>query len=122
MSAVADLFWDDKAADVIVSDSIECIYSNFLNRLEELEMEKQEIPFATGLAMAKLDVLINIATLEYDGSINLDQIFEKFEADGEPYPSSIDSWARGIGKAVQLFPVIYLTFNVSTNSESCCRR
>jgi hypothetical protein len=115
MSAVADLFWDDKAADAIVSDSIECIYSKFLNKLEDLEMEKLEIPFATGLAMAKLGVLINIATLEYDGSIIVDQIFEKFEADGEPYPSTIDSWARGIGKDWEVFPINILTFNGSSN-------
>lgn len=98
-----DLFWEDKAVDEVVSDSIEHLYYSFLNKLDELEIEKLEIPFATSLSIAKLHTLMNLATLEYDGTVQADCIFEKLEADGEPYPNTIDSWARGIGKRSYFF-------------------
>ncbi len=88
----------DRYVKDIVNDSITLIFDSFEKRLKEIDEEKLEIPNVTELAMLKLEALVHLATIEHDGYTNAEDPFEKFEADGEPYPNKIDSWARGMGK------------------------
>lgn len=112
-------FFEDRHSVEVVKDSINQIYEAFDQRLKELDEEKLEIPKATELAMLKLEALVHLATIEYDGFTKAEEPFEKFEADGEPYPSKIDSWARGMGNFFFLyFFFIYLAY-YSRHSKSC---
>jgi hypothetical protein len=89
---------DDTDIRYIVNDAISYAIDRFEKRLDELEIEKLEIPYATDLIMAKLHKIIDLSALQYDGVIFDNEPFEKFVPDGEPTPDKIDSWARGIGK------------------------
>lgn len=90
---------EDRYVKDIVNDSLVQIFDSFDRRLKELDEEKLEIPRVTELAMLKLEALVHLATIEHDGFTTAEDTFEKFEADGEPYPNKIDSWARGMGKS-----------------------
>ncbi len=94
---------DDLDTKNIVRDAISTIFSSFEQRLEDMELEKQEAPLATELAMAKLHKLIDLATMPYDGFVNPEEVFEQMTPDGEPYPDKIDSWARGIGTSIFVY-------------------
>lgn len=74
------------------------VFDAFDTQLRENELSKLEIPFAVDLAMAKIEAMIKLATLQYDGISSASDPFEKMEAEAEPVPISIDSWARGTGK------------------------
>lgn len=95
---IVNRFEEDLDTRHVISDAIAAIFSAFDQKLEDLELEKLEVPMATELAMAKLHKLIDLATMAYDGIVNPEEIFERMTPDGEPYPDKIDSWARGIGK------------------------
>ena len=57
-----------------------------------------DVPYATEIAMLKIHKLIELAILEHDGvHATEDEQLEVFIPDGEPLPSTIDSWARGTG-------------------------
>ncbi|RYZ80341.1 MAG: hypothetical protein EOP04_26060 [Proteobacteria bacterium] len=87
-------------ARVCVSD----IFDAFHTQLKENELSKLEIPFAVDLAMAKIEAMIKLATLQYDGISSASDPFEKMEAEAEPVPTTIDSWARGTGKPMYSYP------------------
>jgi hypothetical protein len=93
---IINRFEEDLDTRHVISDAISAIFSAFDQKLEDLELEKLEVPMATELAMAKLHKLIDLATMAYDGIVNPEEIFERMTPDGEPYPDKIDSWARGI--------------------------
>lgn len=95
--SVVDRIFEDLDTRNVVKATIAGILRDFEQRLDDLELEKLEIPLVTDLAIAKLHTLIDLATLQYDGMILSDEAFEKMTPDGEPYPERIDSWARGIG-------------------------
>jgi hypothetical protein len=107
---VIQRFFEDRHATEIIKDTINIIYDAFDRRLDEIEQEKLEIPKVTGLAMIKLQEVIHLATMEYDGVTTSEEPFEKFDADGEPYPSKIDSWARGMGKFMVDLVVCFIVF------------
>jgi hypothetical protein len=114
-------FNEERYAVDAVNDSISQIFVSFDQRLKELDEEKLEIPKATDLAMLKLEALVHLATLEYDGITKADDPFEKFDADGEPYPSKIDSWARGMGMFIfLLIGFSLLTFVLFSCYEKGC--
>jgi hypothetical protein len=128
---ILQCFFEDRYANEIAYDAIDFIFSAFENRLVEIEQEKLEIPKATELAMLKLEALIQLATIQYDGKVHPEEVFEKFDPDGEPYPNTIDSWARGMGKSISwsyLFDPYFIvalfgfTLINSVHAQSCSRR
>ncbi len=92
------LLFEDNHVNDVVDDAIEVMFQNFLGKLDEKELEELAIPFATDLAMEKIYTITKLATYEYDGEVKPNEPFEKLDPDAEPYPSCIDSWARGTGK------------------------
>lgn len=99
MSAL-DFLFDEANSSSIAAESVDYVLDSVQQSLEDKEIAKLEVPYATELAMAKLFALIDLATLEYDGLSTAEEPFEKYSPDGEPYPGKIDSWARGIGKHI----------------------
>ena len=54
------------------------------------------------IALQKVNKIVSLATAPHDGSIflskaNTEEFLEYFEPDSEPPPSTIDTWARGVG-------------------------
>ena len=92
-----DALTEDNLSESVVYEVITEIIDSWSNALDEKERQLLEIPQATELAMLKLKKLIELAILPHDGDFKKDDVFEKFTPDGEPYPSAIDSWARGTG-------------------------
>jgi hypothetical protein len=80
----------------IVHDILYDLLDQFEDILLEKELSSQEIPNAVKLAMAKMESMVKLATMTYDGISLLSQPFEEFHPDHEPIPSNIDSWARGM--------------------------
>lgn len=100
---IQEIFLEDSFVDDIVRSSIEDIFIAFSQKLDQIEAAKLEIPNAIKLAMNKLHTIVNLATLEYDGTIIPDEAFERLEPDMEPLPNTIDSWARGTGKSYFIY-------------------
>lgn len=100
VSYILDKFWSERESHDIAQDNIEFLLENTFYTLEENELSKLEIPFAVDLAMNKLQTMLDLALMEYDGKIYPQIPFENLEADGEPYPNTIDSWARGTGNVI----------------------
>ena len=92
------LLFEDNHVDDVVNDAISLVLEQFAGKLLEKDIEALAIPFATDLAMEKIYTITKLATYQFDGEIKPNEPFEKIEPDAEPYPSCIDSWARGTGK------------------------
>lgn len=77
-----------------VEDSLKA----FEHHIDELFLSTLDVPFATEMSMLKIQKLIELAMLDHDGAkIRDEEQLEVFMPDGEPCPSTIDSWARGTG-------------------------
>lgn len=104
---------------VVITD----VFRAFDNKLQENELSKLEIPTAVALAMAKMEAVVKLATLRYDGDVIVDTAFETMEPDQEPVPAGVDSWARGTGNPTSLHPIRSITilffFHSSVYSKSC---
>lgn len=92
-----NLLLEDRHSQSIARDIISEVLDSFDVALEDSALSKLAIPIATDMAMEKLHILMKLAMIKYDGESNADVPFEKMDADGEPYPGKIDSWARGTG-------------------------
>lgn len=91
---------EDKAANEVVSDFIRTALIAFETKVDDIFLSTLDVPFATELAMLKIDKIIELALMEHDGNSTFeDEPLEVFVPDGEPMPSTIDSWARGTGKS-----------------------
>ncbi len=100
------LLFEDNYANEVARETVEHVYDSFLHTLELMEKEAMAIPFTADLAMAKLHEIVKLATYQFDGLVVPQEPFEKMDADNEPYPSVIDSWARGTGKSYTLWNVL----------------
>jgi hypothetical protein len=96
MDPVQQLFEDNHANQVVIA-MVDDVFQSFSQALAEKEKEAKAIPFSAQLAMAKLHEMVKLATYEYDGKVVVDEPFERMDADNEPLPNVIDSWARGTG-------------------------
>ena len=93
-----NLFDDDKGVNEVVSEFISGAIQAFEAEVDDIFLSTLDVPYATELAMMKVQKLIELAMLEHDGIIvELDEALEVLTPDGEPAPSTIDSWARGTG-------------------------
>lgn len=101
------LLFEDNYANEVARDTVEHVYECFLQALELMEKEAKAIPFTADLAMAKLHEIVKLATYEFDGVVMPQEPFEKMDADNEPYPSVIDSWARGTGSVSLLSFIVH---------------
>eukprot|EP00598_Pedospumella_elongata_P007694 CAMPEP_0184976798 /NCGR_PEP_ID=MMETSP1098-20130426/7695_1 /TAXON_ID=89044 /ORGANISM="Spumella elongata, Strain CCAP 955/1" /LENGTH=565 /DNA_ID=CAMNT_0027499735 /DNA_START=41 /DNA_END=1738 /DNA_ORIENTATION=+ len=87
---------EDKAVNEVVSDFIRTALTAFETKVDDIFLSTLDVPFATELAMLKIDKIIELALMEHDGNSTFeDEQLEVFIPDGEPMPSTIDSWARG---------------------------
>lgn len=82
----------------VVKVCVEDIFQAFDRALQEEEVSRLEVPMAVNLAMAKIETMVKLATLRYDGLCLATEPFELMEADPEPAPPAADAWARGTGK------------------------
>lgn len=105
MVQTQQLFEDNHVNDV-VNDALDAVFQEFNGKLAEKELEALAIPFATDLAMEKIYNITRLATYQFDGEVKANEAFEKMEPDAEPYPSCIDSWARGTGKITSLLRIV----------------
>jgi len=93
---------EDKAVNEVVSDFIRTALTAFETKVDDIFLSTLDVPFATELAMLKIDKIIELALMEHDGNSTFeDEQLEVFIPDGEPMPSTIDSWARGTGSPLQ---------------------
>ena len=88
---------DDVHVNGVASDCIEFIFESFSNQVDENILATMEVPYATQLAMLKINKIVQLAIVQPDGDNFVDGLLERLDADGEPCPSAIDSWARGAG-------------------------
>eukprot|EP01039_Chlorochromonas_danica_P007818 gene7818-8630_t len=79
----------------VVNVCVEDIFRAFDRALQEEEVSRLEVPMAVNLAMAKIETMVKLATLRYDGLCSATEPFEQMEADPEPVPPAADAWARG---------------------------
>jgi hypothetical protein len=97
------LLFEDNQANEVARETVEHVYNAFLETLQSMEKEAMAIPFTANLAIAKLHEIVKLATYEFDGVVVPQEPFEKMDADNEPYPCVIDSWARGTGIKYDIF-------------------
>lgn len=97
MSVYSNRFIEDLHIDGVVGDAIDYAFECFSKRLDDIQLEALEVPYATQLAMLKINKIVQLAIVEPDGNQFVDGLLERLDADGEPCPSTIDSWARGAG-------------------------
>ena len=76
-----DQFFLDRQVKEIIDDSIEAVFESFEVRLLQREEEKLEVPKVSELALLKLDTMIHLATISYDGFSCAEEPFEKIDAD-----------------------------------------
>ena len=94
------IFDEDKGVNDVVSEFIRTALSTFETKVDDIFLSTLDVPFATELAMLKIHKVIELAMLEHDGNSTFeDEPLEVLVPDGEPSPSTIDSWARGTGTA-----------------------
>jgi hypothetical protein len=92
------VFDDERAASQVVSEIIQESLNAFEQRIDEMFLSTLDVPYATEMALMKVQKLIELAMLGHDGSaVREDEQLEVLVPDGEPSPSTIDSWARGTG-------------------------
>lgn len=115
---------EDKAVNEVVSDFIRTALTAFETKVDDIFLSTLDVPFATELAMLKIDKIIELALMEHDGNSTFeDEQLEVFIPDGEPMPSTIDSWARGTGAFFHTKPFDrgVMKFKISYSSLfSCC--
>lgn len=90
-----DVFGGDDVVDEAVREGIEDIIKAFSDQVDEKFVGTLDVPYTTALAILKVNKMMELATLEHDGDLVKGHSLERLTPDGEPYPSSIDSWARG---------------------------
>ncbi len=100
------LLFEDNYSNEVAKETVQHVYDVFLQTLDAMEKEAMAIPFTANLAMAKLHEIVTLATYEFDGVVVPQEPFEKMDPDNEPYPSVIDSWARGTGTEL----IVYIIF------------
>lgn len=92
-------FEEDKMVGEAVEEFLSDTLNAFEQRVDEIFLSTLDVPYATEMSMMKLQKLIELAMLEHDGRpLRDDEQLEVFIPDGEPMPSTIDSWARGTGE------------------------
>jgi hypothetical protein len=95
---VSTLFDEDKGVNELVSEFINDTLASFENKVDDIFLSTLDVPYATEIAMLKIQKLIDLATISFDGiQVEEDESLEVFIPDGEPSLSTIDSWARGTG-------------------------
>lgn len=93
-----NLFEEDKLVNVAVSEFIDDVLNSFEQKVDDIFLSTLDVPYATEIAMQKVQKLIELAMLGHDGKALMEEEqLEVFIPDGEPAPSTIDSWARGTG-------------------------
>lgn len=103
-----NLFDEDKGANEAVSEFVGVALQAFETKVDDIFLSTLDVPYATELAMMKVQKLIELAMLEHDGIIvEIDDALEVLTPDGEPAPSTIDSWARGTGKHINTIIAFY---------------
>jgi hypothetical protein len=107
------VFDDEKAASQVVSEIIGESLNAFEQRIDEMFLSTLDVPYATEMALMKVQKLIELAMLGHDGlAMRDDEQLEVLVPDGEPSPSTIDSWARGTGT-----PTHFTSAYISPNSH-----
>jgi hypothetical protein len=105
-------FRSDRETDDVVADAIVFINSSWSRKIDENMLSLLECSYATELAIMKFHKMVELSVLEHDGvAISPDSGLEKFSPDGEPMPSSIDSWARGSGVCYSPMIVILMEYD-----------
>lgn len=103
-----NLFDEDKGVNEAVSDFIAAALNAFETKVDDIFLSTLDVPYATELAMMKVQKIIELAMLEHDGIIvEMEDALEVLTPDGEPAPSTIDSWARGTGNNFNKFLCLY---------------
>ena len=94
----AVLLDEEKMVGEMVAEFIGDSLNAFEHHIDEMFLSTLDVPFATEMSMLKIQKLIELAMLDHDGAkIREDEQLEVLIPDGEPSPSTIDSWARGTG-------------------------
>jgi hypothetical protein len=107
-------FEEEKMVGETVAEFIKDSLDAFEQRVDDMFLSTLDVPYATELSMMKIQKLIELAMLGHDGQqLRDDEQLEVFMTDGEPMPSTIDSWARGTGTTVQLSHPTSSRFNGS---------
>lgn len=104
-------FAEDIQLEDIIADSVGYIFDSFSSKVDENALSLLEIPFATQMALLKINKIVRLATVNPDGEEMVDGLLEKIDPDGEPCPSQVDSWARGAGSSYKFSYVKYFHYN-----------
>jgi hypothetical protein len=90
----------DETEEVVRLALVELISQDLSRRIDEVLVEGLAVPVAATVAMHKLRTVINLAVYPLDGHLPSQEELELRMPDKEPAPSSIDSWARGVGRSL----------------------
>ena len=92
------MFDDDKDVNQIISAFLVETMASFDKKVDDIFLSTLDVPYATQLAMLKIQKIVDLAIMEHDGvHSSEEEQLEVFVPDFEPTPSVIDSWARGTG-------------------------
>lgn len=121
------VFDEEKLVGEAVSEFINESLAVFEQRIDDMFLSTLDVPYATEMSMMKIQKLIDLAMLGHDGKqLREDEQLEVFIPDGEPMPSTIDSWARGTGmiqlhiSPVSVSTIIYFYVHNSFRQEIGC--
>lgn len=93
-----DIFRDDQDVYEVVQYALDGVLDNLDEELRSNFLASLQKPFTSKLVMEKMNKMVALATLVPDGTFTPgSEELEVFIPDGEPAPSSIDTWARGAG-------------------------
>jgi len=91
-----DSFRDDADVSEVVSDSLAHVLNSFEEKLHENYLDTLQKGFTAKLMLEKINKMVSLAMLLPDGEFTAaSEELEVFIPDGEPSPSTIDTWARG---------------------------
>jgi hypothetical protein len=91
-----DTFRNDGDVCEVVSDAIAQVLNTFEEKLHENYLATLQKGFTAKLVLEKMNKMVSLAMLLPDGVFTpASEELEVFIPDGEPCPSTIDTWARG---------------------------